>query len=203
MGKVQANKGLHNSPATKFSVRQGNNIVVSSLNIQQKSSILPIESGRCSSGPGDFQFFLDLHSAGPVARDNPQEVKDLAKADKEQNAEPLEKEEQTVLVDMPSPLTSVLLKISKEHTAILTSNSSLPRAVLTSNLLDLAAIEVEIQNLSSTCALQQGELRQVLQSCGLVAVLRQAAKLLLDFGYRVAFLYIKQVYSTPLKLMQE
>lgn len=153
-----------------------------------------LESG--SPARGEFGFFLDLHSAVPAAFNVLEEPQELQNAPHFNGKKALGQpgiKEQTVLVDLSSGLTSVLSRITKEHSSVLTSCSNFPSTICKSNLLDLSTVEAEIRALSKKHKPQQYDLSQVLQVCGLVAVLRQSARLLLEFGYRVTYLYIKQV----------
>lgn len=149
----------------------------------------------------ELNFFLGLHSTEMCkAPECDQEKDQSAPSCKEECAKSTSHQDgrripsHSVLEVALSPSITLLLKmISREHDDILMSNPDLSEEVRTSGLLQVDCLQSVLVHHAKNKGKSTGAMLHVVQTCSLLAVLKQAADLILKFGPRVTYLYVKHV----------
>ncbi|GMH42017.1 hypothetical protein BSKO_09936 [Bryopsis sp. KO-2023] len=146
----------------------------------------------------DFDFFLELHSSKRAQeKDGNQSVMETEPKtidQKLETAQEIETEPEVRVENVPLPpsMTSLLVQLAKEHDGVVLSCNGLPEGVTKSGLMDVEAMTVTLKGLAEVKGSRESPPIEVFQTCSLLVVLRQTAVLLLHFGPRVGFLYMKQ-----------
>lgn len=149
----------------------------------------------------EFNFFLGLHAAdtSKAVECEEDKIQHASNDDEHLVRDASEQDESMGLghcvleASLPPSIMSLLTKISREHDDVLMSTPDLPEDVRTSGLLQVDCLQSAMTQLADNRGESMGAMLHVFRACSLLAVLKQAADLILKFGPRVAFLYLKHV----------